>query len=283
MIDGNESRLIVLEGESGIGKSTTILNVALQYHQSDSVVVYIPNLSSWTCGKYEYESTANGYLQPTLCKHVLSELVAWNENILKSLSSPVENQNLLQYCQSGISNLKNSNNVLMQVLDHLLSKACDKQILIALDQVNALYTSTVYRDKESAPLTADKFILINKIHSILASTQFGNTKVVRIIAQDMTKPLIRSRPLEKKVKELENISDSHKVDVSRNRYEHLDSISEFGVLLPSKLESQQSFPEIKLGDAVKLEINAFDKFETEKMLDFYRAQNVVAEGKDLIG
>ena len=53
--------------------------------------------------------------------------------------------------------------------------------------------------------------------------------------------------------------------------------------MPSKLESQQSFPEIKLGDAVKLEINAFDKFETEKMLDFYRAQNVVAEGKDLIG
>jgi Mitochondrial ribosomal death-associated protein 3 len=278
MIGANDARLIVLDGDSGIGKSTTMLNVALQYHQSESLVLYVPNLSSWTSGKYEFESTPNGYLQPTLCKHILSELVAWNESILKTLSSPVANQTLLQYCQSGISNLKSSSQVLSLVLDHILSNNCDKQVLIALDQVNALYCSTMYRDKESTPVTADKFILISKIHSILSSEQFGNSKVVRVVSQDMTKPLIRSRPLEKKIRQLDDISESPHIDVTRNRYQQLENVSEFGVLLPSKLESQQSFAEIKLGNAVKLHINCFDKAETEKVLDFYKSKNVVAGG-----
>ena len=126
------NQTIILDGPKGVGKSSTLFNVV--YHFSllnqksegaeKTIIVYLPNLSSWTSGKYEYESSKDkSYIQPTLATRVLKDFVFLNLNTLSKIPSPDANfKSLANFAKMGIENVKMAHPTLMHILDFLVAE-----------------------------------------------------------------------------------------------------------------------------------------------------------------
>ena len=120
----------ILDGQKGVGKSNLLLQIVYHYflvnqdNEKDKMFLfYIPNLSSWISGKYEYKSLKNGsYIQPTLAMKVLKDFYFLNSNILAKMPSPAsEYKNLAEFVKSGSEDVNGAHPTLMKTLDILLA------------------------------------------------------------------------------------------------------------------------------------------------------------------
>ena len=134
MLNSKEAldQTIILDGPKGVGKSSTLFNVIYHYSlvnqqtkdQSEKTILfYLPNLSSWTSGKYEYESTKDkSYILPTLAVRVLNDFVFLNSNTLSKLPSPdAAYKSLADFAKAGAGNSKIAHSTLMKILDSLVA------------------------------------------------------------------------------------------------------------------------------------------------------------------
>jgi GTPase SAR1 family protein len=130
MIKNNklENQTIILDGQKGVGKSNFLLQIIYHYFlvnqdqtKEKLILFYIPNLSSWTSGKYEYESTEKmTFKQPSLAVKVLKNFYFLNSHILAKMPSPVsEYKNLAAFTKAGSENVLVAHSTLMKIIDIL--------------------------------------------------------------------------------------------------------------------------------------------------------------------
>jgi hypothetical protein len=132
-------------------------------------------------GRYPYESNSESklYTQPQLSQNILTQILELNGESLKSIT--FNGRNLENLCKQGAVDLKACPNILDEFFE--IIKKSDKKVLLALDQVNSLYSFTSYCDKNSKPLASDKFQILKGLGELLTSE---STNIQSVIAQDFT-------------------------------------------------------------------------------------------------
>ncbi|KAJ3325157.1 37S ribosomal protein S23 mitochondrial [Boothiomyces sp. JEL0866] len=268
-------RTIMLSGARGAGKSTTMFQMVNHYANNGYIVLYFPKLSEWTSGIFSYESTGNSYQQPELACKLLQTILTANEGHLKKLKAPDGKGTLADFVSTGSKNPRISHQTLIELLDHLLTATERPKVLLALDQINAIYTNTAYCDKDSNPLTADKFAIASKIHSLLQSEL---TNTAKLVALDNSVTQIKSPYLDIISKKAHSLNkDPLRLNIQK--YQKV-AAEELDAILP-RTTLNNGFPDIQIKNLQTFVIPALDKPETLGILDFYRKTSVLRHGKSL--
>lgn len=172
---------------------------------------------------------------------------------------------------------------LYTVIDNQTLNLCrGPKVLLAVDQLNALYRNTYYKDQESQPLSADRFELPKRILDMLSSSDLKN--VVRLGAIDRSYSQIHSKRFEDMLKDAEVVY-SDPLDLSGNSEASgkklLEQVSEFGVILPySSGDGKETSSAVPMHNIKRFVVPVFDRKETKSMLDYYaRAKIIESKGK----
>ncbi|KAI8854761.1 hypothetical protein BC829DRAFT_439042 [Chytridium lagenaria] len=153
---------------------------------------------NWIAGKEFYSKTESGtFIQPKLTASVLKLFLDMNTDILAKICG-IWNQ------QCGIIT-RSVKAVLGELLDNAGSRP---PFIIAVDQLNALFTKTAYHDTDSTILLSDRFELINAFQE----------------RNRLTDPVIKS-PF------LDLLLSSDKKGMNA-KFEDISDVDAFGVLLP---------------------------------------------------
>ncbi|KAJ3315938.1 37S ribosomal protein S23 mitochondrial [Boothiomyces sp. JEL0838] len=264
-------RLLSLAGARGSGKSTTMFQMVNHYANNGYIVLYFPKLSEWTSGIFSYESVGETYHQPELACKLLQTILTANESHLKKLKAPDGKTSMADFVSAGSKNPRISHQTLMEFLDNVFKSTDRPKILLALDQINAIFTNTAYCDKDSNPLTADKFAIAAKFHSLL---QTELTNAARLIAVDNSVTQIKSPYLEI----ISNKAHSLNKDPLRLHVQKYQKVpaEELDAILP-RTTLNNGFPDIQIKNLQNYVIPALDKPETLGILDFYRKTSVLRQ------
>ncbi|KAJ3276742.1 37S ribosomal protein S23 mitochondrial [Terramyces sp. JEL0728] len=264
-------RTILLSGPKGSGKSTAMFQMVNHYANNGYFVLYFPKLSEWTSGIFSYESAGSTYHQPELACKLLQTVLAANESHLKKLKSPDGKTTLLEFVSAGSKNPRISHQTLADFLDHLFKLPERPKIFLAIDQINAIYTKTAYCDKDSAPLTADKFAIAAKFHSLL-QTELQN--VARLIAVDNSVTQIKAPYLDILSKKSLSLNKDP-LQLNIKKYKQV-AAEELDAILP-RATLNNGFPTVEIKNLCNYVIPALDKAETHSILDFYRKTGVLRQ------
>lgn len=155
----------MLEGPRGIGKSSTLLQLvctAVTAQDPQFLVLYAPSMARWTAGYYPYypnKTDASVFDQPELAAEIISLFHYLNKNlpaqvkaVLESESEPIEKLSRLLSTLSGLNS---------------------HRTLLVMDQLNALYCPTQYRNQESMTLVPDNFSVLSLLRSALKNEKFS--------------------------------------------------------------------------------------------------------------
>jgi hypothetical protein len=274
----NGGRTIALDGKKGYGKSTTMFQIVSHFKKMDWIVLYFPQLSEWVSGLYPYESTSTGtYVQQELASKVLQSILEMNEHHLKSLKTGA-GESLVAIMKDGISNLKKSQVSLEKVMETLLDpKTKRAPVLFALDQVNALFCKTSYADKDSNPLTSDRFAIAQTFYGLFQKVPINTACIV---AADDSMTQIRSYYFQKLLKRAPKFNKDP-LDLHVETFQSISNVSEFGVDLPLIMDRSQvelfNHP-VEIPNLTGYVIPALSLHETRPLLQFYRKTNIVNMG-----
>ncbi|KAI9140462.1 mitochondrial ribosomal death-associated protein 3-domain-containing protein [Paraphysoderma sedebokerense] len=177
--ESQPGKSFILDGPQGAGKSATLLQIVNHFALSDWLVFYVPNAAEWTSGKYPFQpyGTTALFEQQSLAAEYLQQIKAWNNNLLSKITAKqfraqnvkLENPNLLQIVEAGIKNPKIATSAVETVLEEA-SKNTKIPVLVAVDQVNALFAFTNYHDKKSNRLTGRDLALSNSFSKIFGES-----------------------------------------------------------------------------------------------------------------
>ncbi|KAF8672523.1 hypothetical protein AX14_005554 [Amanita brunnescens Koide BX004] len=147
----------VFTGRSGSGKSFLLLQAVEYCAQSDWVVIYIPravNLVNSTTG-YSYDLKTQTFIQPQFAYQTLQRTLSVNNNILSSLSTTRKHffekreipvgSSLTDLISLGLKDLPSAPAVLDALMAEL-GQQTKHPVLLAVDDFQALYCKTRYRD-----------------------------------------------------------------------------------------------------------------------------------------
>ncbi|KIJ65306.1 hypothetical protein HYDPIDRAFT_88800 [Hydnomerulius pinastri MD-312] len=155
---------LVFSGATGCGKSTLLLQ-ALQYcNASDWIVFYFPrgiNLVNSTT-QYSYDSRTRTYLQPVFAYQTLQRFLTVNESRLEQLKTQADVElerrdtipagtTLAELVRTGVREQGQAPTILAAVMDEL-RKQTAFPVLLAIDDFQALYCKTTYRDPQFAAI-----------------------------------------------------------------------------------------------------------------------------------
>ncbi|WFD28721.1 hypothetical protein MNAN1_003734 [Malassezia nana] len=178
---GTEAPRRLLIGEPGCGKSTYLLQAVAHAIESKWAVLYVPRAIDWinSSAPYTYSPAHAVYLQPTLTLGVLQALLRVNADLLsririeavqldESLSmaagTPLD-QMVQAAIKEGVSALAQQ-----RALEHALRTLMTQKevpFLVAIDDVQALYRESQYRDPDYVPLHAFELALPRALLSLV--------------------------------------------------------------------------------------------------------------------
>ncbi|KAK2459245.1 hypothetical protein APHAL10511_008722 [Amanita phalloides] len=151
-----ESRL-VLTGRSGAGKSCVLLQAVEYCAQSNWVVIYIPrgvNLVNSTT-PYAYDLRTRTYLQPQFAFQTLQRTLSVNQHLLSSLQTSKKHvfekrelpvgSSIVDLIGIGIKDALSAPFILDALVNEL-GQQTKHPVLLAVDDFQALYCKTAYRD-----------------------------------------------------------------------------------------------------------------------------------------
>jgi hypothetical protein len=268
----NGGRTIVLEGKKGYGKSTTLLQVVNHFSSSNWIVVYLPQLSEWVSGIYPYESSSALYVQRELASKVLKSILDLNEPLLKDIIT-TDGLSLVALMKEGIQNLPKSQGILELMLETLNSTSVKRApVLFALDQVNALFCKTAYADKESNPLTADKFQIVQSFYNLFKKSE-KNTSCV--ITGDCSLSQIQSYYYKEIVENMPKVN-TDPLDLQLEIFEPVSHI-----YLNSTTDKSQKEPfkaNVTIPNLTGYVLPAMSLEETWPLMQFYQRTNLINNG-----
>jgi hypothetical protein len=182
------SRVFMLDGKSGIGKSVALFQLAhlLSTPISTpsnmiSLIIYIPNLHQWTVGRYPYhpidalkDMRSVEFDQPEISAQVLRSILSLNQNMLKSTPEGIS---LEQYIQDALKSPVDPHAVseTTKLLDRLIhgdllqeiSKNSIPKVICIVDQVNSIYSPLSYKMPNGEPISLDRFHVLRIIKKML--------------------------------------------------------------------------------------------------------------------
>ena len=222
------------------------------------------------------DKATNLIQQPELASQLLQDFVKLNKLNLSKIKSTKGKGSIADFMLSGTPDLKQSHQILDESLEMLFKSSDRPNILLAIDQANGLYSKSAYNDKDSNPITTNRFQVMQSFYKLLNANSFARTSIV--LAMDNSKTQIRSHYLEKMIAQSPVIHDDP-MQIKVDRFENLDNITEFGAILPEKLDpsSKDLFPadlkECKIPNLQIFKLPIFNEEETKAMLQFYRQTN----------
>lgn len=153
---------VVLTGDRGSGKSHLLLQAANYAAANKWIVLYVPRAISWvdSTTPYAYDPRTRTFQQPELALQTLGQFVEVNSAILRDantqISSGIQNERLgnfpkgtplLNLLGIGLKDQSLASEVLEVTLD-VLGQQTEYPVLIAIDDFQALFCISKYRDPQ---------------------------------------------------------------------------------------------------------------------------------------
>ena len=147
---------VVLDGNAGYGKTTT-LNIALDvFRKAGWITMYLPSPAMFTEGGIvvrpsRVEKLANVFDQPEVTIPYLKNFYSMHKEQLAEVKVKQDHlqklgTNLLKLVEHGLRNVTESSYVLQAVRQELVL-ATEVPVLIAIDEIDALYLQSIYAYK----------------------------------------------------------------------------------------------------------------------------------------
>ncbi|KAG8956068.1 37S ribosomal protein S23 mitochondrial [Tulasnella sp. 419] len=160
---GQGTRL-VLAGEAGSGKSILMMQ-AVDYCSKDGwIVLYVPHASSWvnSTTPYKYDYRSQTFHQPALAADILTNMLKFNKDKISKMKSLVDlilpgahgstttisqGSTIENLVNTALRDTQHAPQILVAVLD-ILAKQTTHPVLFAIDEFQALYNESRYRDPQ---------------------------------------------------------------------------------------------------------------------------------------
>ncbi|KAK0523993.1 hypothetical protein OC835_002682 [Tilletia horrida] len=173
--DASKIRTSVLHGPRGAGASTLLVHAVAHTLANDWLVLYMPSLNSLinSTSPYVYDSTHKTYLQPAITQNILRVIGTVNGARLKQLTadegalaaaqltsqgaasgsaSPAlaKSQDLYTLIQTGAADSAPppQRQLILEVVLQSLARQTSVPVLLAMDDFQALYASSLYRNPD---------------------------------------------------------------------------------------------------------------------------------------
>lgn len=187
----------LLVGEPGCGKSTYLLQAVAHAIASGWAVVYVPRAIDWinSSTAYTYSPALQTYLQPDIATDLLKAMAQVNGGVLKrvKLHAPLVVDGAELFAQgTPLSELlkkvlaEHQSPVARQLALELvwasLAQQTDVPVLVAVDDVQALFGATRYRDADFAALQAYEMAVPRAFLSLLFAPQADGVKRGALLA-----------------------------------------------------------------------------------------------------
>ncbi|KAJ3124565.1 37S ribosomal protein S23 mitochondrial [Nowakowskiella sp. JEL0407] len=275
----------VLTGVAGIGKSALLMQTVAHFQKLNWIVIYIPQATYINSGfePFTKRTDADLYDQPEYCRKILKSVLKFNGDAFSDINvkTTIELGNgdietLDDLINHGIDHIGDSVKVVEILFTELSLENPDRPpVLVAIDQIDALYSETAYHDTESKIIDADKFSFMKVFIDLIKRTDL--TRFVVTGATDATdnrlstsllKPLIQSETIPTINK------DSTQLPLNAKKWD-IPKQTAKGVLLPTKvtpfaekLKSKKGVvPDGKYVKAV--EVGVLDNAECTKLVRYY--------------
>ncbi|CAG8515346.1 39519_t:CDS:10 [Gigaspora margarita] len=161
---------IILSGEMGVGKSALLLQTVNYALCKPWIVIYIPFAIKLVNSSYPYikNKITNEFVQPTISAELLKQIKAVNGKLLQDITLTRDyklnkhiiksNSPVIGLMDIGIKDVSCAFQAFEIFLDEI-GKNVNYPILLAVDVVNAFYTSTEYTDVDDTYLDPDRLSL----------------------------------------------------------------------------------------------------------------------------
>jgi Mitochondrial ribosomal death-associated protein 3 len=121
LVKAGSDRTIFVEGKRGFGKSTTLVQLANHFLQTEFIVVFLPGIDTWVSGIYAFEKQADGlYAQPHLARQILDEIVTLNSKKFAKMAGP-NGKSMAEYVKNS-----DASATLAGLIEHLSTPAADR-------------------------------------------------------------------------------------------------------------------------------------------------------------
>ncbi|KAJ3038513.1 37S ribosomal protein S23 mitochondrial [Rhizophlyctis rosea] len=283
-------RVLMLDGRYGCGKSSVLLQSASYFKQSGWIVIYVPRTFDWVCGLEPYAPVKDTiyYDQPEATAKVLKAIGRLNGEALAEIPASSGKGTLADIVQQGSEDPAVAHACLEELFGELSNGGADRPpVLIAIDQVNGLYSRTAYRDVHSKVITADRFNLARSFikflngerklkGAVLTSTDYTTNHLHSpFLNHILTSP---STPTITIPTEESKLPGPMRRDFVPRR--PLKDVDEFGVLSWGR-EGEVSFDnvlkrtKVHPRGVVRVEVPEFAKEELERVVGYWKAGGLV--------
>ncbi|KAK1921388.1 mitochondrial ribosomal death-associated protein 3-domain-containing protein [Papiliotrema laurentii] len=143
----------MLTGDVGSGKSVLLVQSVAQALSAGWIVIYAPRAQSWidSSAPYAYSPETQTFHQPTIATSMLNSILSVNGAALKQIK--IDSTNLFDFIKDVVRDTGGAPKGLERVFD-VLAKQTQSPVLFAIDEVNALFSKSVYRSPEYELLEA---------------------------------------------------------------------------------------------------------------------------------
>ncbi|KAJ2848361.1 hypothetical protein IWW36_003342 [Coemansia brasiliensis] len=167
-------RASVLDGKNGIGKSAELMKLASVAASSGCIVIYAHSTVPWVNSSRPYapQSHNDQFMQLEITSGLLRSIEAVSKDALKKVPlgkalvigkrNLSEQHTLADLVSFGIHTPALAHDVLEHFLD-LVSTQTKVPVLMAIDEVNTFWCSTLYRDQQDQILPANRLRLIRSL------------------------------------------------------------------------------------------------------------------------
>ncbi|TPX38156.1 hypothetical protein SmJEL517_g00265 [Synchytrium microbalum] len=174
---------IILDGPARVGKSATLFQLLSHQYSLGWMVVYLPNPSSWINGTAPYVRQQDAkYQQPDLAVGIIRGILRVNAKTLEEYPD----------IESSLKQASTQPESAHEALEAFLADDSKPETLIAIDQVNSLFATSLYKDVNGEAIPASEFRLASAFRELLRPGVAKKTKNVVVCATDSSNPRIKT-------------------------------------------------------------------------------------------
>ncbi len=173
-------------GQNGSGKSTTSRLVAGAAHREGAILIHVPQALAFldSTASYTYSQQLGSYLQPTLLLAFAKDLLQLNRTALTQIRALPNTtgpegetvaSTLERACGTAIT--PSERQLLVESALRALASQTQNPVAVIIDEAEALFSPTLYRDADFQVLQSYDFALPRMLLNIVLATQAADFSV----------------------------------------------------------------------------------------------------------